>query len=67
MVLVDEIDLYRGVATAFRQAGLVVEGAAAATLAAMTVHGDEIPGGSVGLLITGSWLSAAELTTALDS
>ena len=67
MVLVDELDLYRGVATAFRDTGLIVEGAAAATIAALSVHGGEIPGDSVTLLVTGSWLSSDELARALAS
>jgi len=67
MALVDEADLYRGVATAFRECGLIVEGAAAATIAALSVHGAEMPGESVALLISGSWLSSAELATALQA
>ena len=67
MALVDEADLYRGVATAFREAGLIVEGAAAATIAALSVHGGELPGDPVALLVSGSWLSMAEFNQAITT
>jgi threonine dehydratase len=65
MALVDEQDLYAGIATAFRDTGLIVEGAAAATIAALAVHGGDIPGERVALVITGSWLSSGELERSL--
>jgi len=66
MVLVDEDDLYRAVALAFRQTGLIIEGAAAATIAALATHGGQIPAERIALIITGSWLSSAELERALE-
>jgi len=65
MALVDEPALYRAAATAFRECGLIVEGAAAATIAALQEHRDRIPDGPTVLVITGSWLSADELAKAL--
>jgi threonine dehydratase len=65
MVLVDDDDLRHDTANAFRSLGLLVEGAAAATLAALRLHPDAIPGERVGLVISGSWLSAEQLEQCL--
>lgn len=65
MVLVDDDDLRERSGYAFRSLGLVVEGAAAAPLAALRLHSEAIPGERIGVVISGSWLSADQLTEAL--
>lgn len=65
MLLVDEDDLKMSSGQAFRSLGLVVEGAAAATLAALRLHPEAIAGERVGLIVSGSWLSADQLAEAL--
>jgi threonine dehydratase len=65
MILVTDDDLVRVTGEAFRTLGLVVEGAAAAPLAALSLHPDVIDGRQVGVVVTGSWLSADQLTASL--
>jgi threonine dehydratase len=64
-LLVDEADLYDGIATMLRSCGIQVEGAAASVIAALTRFGDHIPGDDVALVVTGSWASHSEITQAL--
>lgn len=66
MVLVTDDDLRAASGRAFASLGLVVEGAAAAPLAALDLHPDAIPGARVGLVVSGSWLSAGQLAEGLD-
>lgn len=65
MVLVDESDLYRAVALGLEQTGCVMEGAAAAPLAALDAHVDAITANVVALVVTGSWISRQQLADAL--
>lgn len=65
MILVTDDDLVRVTGEAFRTLGLVVEGAAAAPLAALSLHPAAIDGRQVGVVVTGSWLSADQLTASL--
>lgn len=65
MILVTDDDLRIASGHAFRSLGLVVEGAGAATLAALRLHPDSIPGERVGLILSGSWASAEQLSEAL--
>ncbi|HSJ29128.1 MAG TPA: pyridoxal-phosphate dependent enzyme [Acidimicrobiia bacterium] len=67
MILVTDADLVRMSGQAFRTLGLVVEGAAAAPLAALRLHPEAIAGERVGLIISGSWLSAGQLDEALGT
>jgi threonine dehydratase len=66
VVLVTDDDLRAESAWAFQSLGLVVEGAAAAPLAALRLHPDAIGGDRVGLVISGSWLSADQLGEGLE-
>ncbi len=65
MVLVEEADLARAIALGFRETGCIMEGAAAATLAALEAHPEDLGSGSIALVVTGSWLAADELASAL--
>ena len=65
MVLVDEADLAGAIALGFRETGCLMEGAAAAALAALEAHSDDLGSGSIALVVTGSWLAADELAPAL--
>lgn len=65
MVLVTDDDLRRTSGWAFCSLGLVVEGAAAAGLAALRLHPDAIPGDRIGIVLSGSWLSADQLAEGL--
>ena len=65
MVLVSDNDLRIDTARAFLDLGLIVEPAAAATLAALRLFPETLPGDEIGLIITGSWLSAAQLAEAI--
>lgn len=65
MVLVDDDDLRRTTADAFVRLGLVVEGAAAAGLAALALHPDATEGDRIGVVVSGSWLSSEQLREAL--
>jgi threonine dehydratase len=65
MVLVDEADLAGAIALGFRETGCIMEGAAAAALAALDAHSDDLGSGSIALVVTGSWLAADELASAL--
>lgn len=66
MILVTDDDLRIESGTAFESLGLVMEGAAAAPLAGLRLHPGAIPGQRVGLVISGSWLSAGQLIEGLD-
>jgi threonine dehydratase len=66
MGLVAEDDLFAAIAVAFRQTGILLEGAAAAPLALLEGFGAEIVGDPVVLVATGSWLSSDQLTDALS-
>jgi threonine dehydratase len=66
MVLVDEEDLWRAVATGFEATGYPIEPAAAAVIAALDVFGAELPGERCGLLISGGRIGARDLCRALD-
>lgn len=50
---------------AFESLGLVVEGAAAAPLAALRLHPDIVVGDRVGIVISGSWLTPEQLAEGL--
>lgn len=65
MVVVTDDDLHETTGRAFRSLGLVVEGAAAATLAALGLHASAIPGERIGLVVSGSWLSEDQLAEGL--
>jgi threonine dehydratase len=67
MVLVDEADLAHAIALGFRETGCIMEGAAAASLAALDAHFDDLGNGSIALVVTGSWLAADELASALQT
>ncbi|CAN5857036.1 pyridoxal-phosphate dependent enzyme [soil metagenome] len=65
MVLVTDDDLRQTSGWAFRSLGLVIEGAAAAAPAALRLHPDAVPGDRIGLVISGSWLTAEQLAEGL--
>jgi threonine dehydratase len=56
MVLVTEDDLLGAIRDFHALTGFLVEGAAAAPLAALTRFGAEIPGERLGAIVTGGWL-----------
>jgi threonine dehydratase len=64
MAVVTEDDLDRAMATMLASHGIQLEGAAAASLAALSRYGDRIAGDTIGLLITGNWASSAEVERA---
>ncbi|MBT8207550.1 MAG: pyridoxal-phosphate dependent enzyme [Acidimicrobiia bacterium] len=66
IVLVAEDDLRAESGWAYQSLGLVVEGAAAAPLAAIRHHPEIAGGDSVGIVLSGSWLSADQLAEGLD-
>jgi len=66
MVLVTESDLHSAIALGVLEAGCLMEGAAAAPLAALETRGGEIPGDPLVLVVTGSWLSPRQLADAFD-
>jgi threonine dehydratase len=65
MVLVTEEDLWSAMAMTFDATGTVIEGAAAAGVAALERFGDEIPGEHIGVILTGGWVSRNDLLRAL--
>jgi threonine dehydratase len=65
MVNVTDDDLREVSGWMFRHLGLLVEGAAAAAPAALRLHPDAIPGKRIGLILSGSWLSADQLAEGL--
>ncbi|HEX2154212.1 MAG TPA: pyridoxal-phosphate dependent enzyme [Acidimicrobiia bacterium] len=65
MVVVTDDDLRKLSGWAFRSLGLVVEGAAAAGLAALRLYPDAIAGDRIGIVLSGSWLSANQLDEGL--
>ncbi len=65
MVVVTDDDLRKLSGWAFRSLGLVVEGAAAAGPAALRLYPDAIPGDRIGIVLSGSWLSANQLAEGL--
>lgn len=65
MGLVTEDDLFTAIALAFRHAGVLLEGAAAAPLALLERCGPEIDGDPVVLVASGSWISSDQLNHAL--
>ena len=65
MVLVTEEDLWSAMAMTLDATGAVIEGAAAAGVAALERFGDEIPGERVGVILTGGWVSRNDLLHAL--
>lgn len=65
MGLVNEDDLLDAIAAALVEAGVVVEGAAAAPFALLEHHGADLPGDPLVLVVSGSWLSQVELEAAL--
>ena len=65
MGLVTEDDLFAAIAVGFREAGILLEGAAAAPLALLERHGDEIVSDTVVVVASGSWISPAQLAEAL--
>lgn len=66
IVLVTDDDLKTESGWAFEALGLVVEGAGAAPLAAIRLNPDAVDGDRVGVIVTGSWLSADQLADALE-
>ncbi|MDA2979782.1 MAG: pyridoxal-phosphate dependent enzyme [Actinomycetota bacterium] len=65
IVLVTDDDLRAESGSAFQSLGLVVEGAAAAPLAAFRLHPEAIEGDRIGIVISGSWLAADQLAEGL--
>ena len=65
MVVVSDDDLWSGIATVFDTTGAAVEGAAAASVAALDQFNDDIPGDHIGLMLTGGWISREDLVRAL--
>jgi threonine dehydratase len=65
MVVVTEQDLLDGIRDFYDLTGFVVEGAAAAPLAALTRFGADLPGERVGAIVTGGWLGSSLLARAL--
>ena len=65
VVIVSEEDLVAAMAVAVATHGVHVEGAAAASIAAVERFGAELPGEAVGLVLTGNWASLDELTRAV--
>lgn len=61
IVLVTDDDLRAESGWAFESLGLVVEGAAAAPLAAFRLHPEVALGNRIGIVVSGSWLSADQL------
>jgi threonine dehydratase len=66
MALVTDDDLWDAMAIGYEATGLPIEGAAASGIAALERHGDEIPGGKVGIIITGGRVSASDLSYAFS-
>ena len=66
IVLVTDDDLKAESGWAFQSLGLVIEGAAAAPLAALRLDPDAMGGDRVGIIISGSWLSAVQLAEGLE-
>ena len=66
-VLVDDEDLYRAMGMAIEAAGVAMEGAAAAPIAALARFGKDIAGDDVALVVTGNWPSKAETERAIDT
>lgn len=67
MALVDDDDLYAAIGVGLTLGGCLMEGAAAAPLAALENHLDDIPGERVTLVVSGSWVSRAQIVRALDT
>lgn len=65
VALVTDDDLRSESGWAFTSLGLVVEGAAAAPLAALRLHPDIVKGDRVGIVISGSWLTPGQLSEGL--
>jgi threonine dehydratase len=65
MVVVTEDDLMDAIREFYDLTGFVVEGAAAAPLAALTRFGSQLPGACVGAIVTGGWLGTPLLARAL--
>ena len=65
MGLVTEDGLYAAIALAFRDAGVLLEGAAAAPLALLERYRHEIAGDPIVLVASGSWISVDQLSDAL--
>ncbi len=66
MAVVDEHDLYDGIKTTWELDQFEIEGAAAASIAAAKRFPDLHLGETVVLIVTGSWLSAAEREIAIN-
>ena len=66
IVLVADDDLRAESGWAFQSLGLVVEGAAAAPLAALRLHPEIVTGDCIGIIVSGSWLSADQLAEGLS-
>ena len=65
IVLVDDSDLYRAIGLGLTAMDITLEGAAAAPIAALDRFGDSIPGARIGLVLTGTWASSAEVQHAV--
>jgi threonine dehydratase len=65
MVLVNESELHDAVALTFREAGIALEGAAAAPVAALACFASELAGESVVLILSGSWVSSSVFASSL--
>ena len=66
MAIVSEDDLWRGIGLLWAATGQIGEHAAVAGLACLDRFGESIDGDDIGLVVTGSHLSAAELSRALE-
>jgi threonine dehydratase len=66
VAVVDEVDLLRAMGTSLATTGIQIEGAAAATIAAIERFGDSIPGDEIGLVLTGNWTTHRELSRAVE-
>jgi threonine dehydratase len=65
MVLVADADLDQSTADLLIAHGILVEGAAAATHAALARHEDELGRGPIALVLTGNWTTPAEARRAM--
>lgn len=64
MVLVEEDDLARAISYILHTTGLAVEPAAAAGVAALLGFGERLPGAITAIVLTGGWISPAQLADA---
>jgi threonine dehydratase len=66
VAIVSDEDLYAAMGTMVAAHGIHLEGAAAASIAVLERFHRDIPGDVIGLVLTGNWVSADELSRAVD-